>query len=242
VTQSAKPRVLVVDDSIDMQELVNIHLQQEQMETIRAANAEEALRAARELSPAAIVLDLDLGSASGLDVCRALKADPRTEPIPIIILTGTHESPMKLKAFLAGAVDYVIKPFYGGDLRTRVRTAIRLRRYAELLSEHAELDAETELRTRRALDRIGGAPILLTLADPTALIQSYGMPFYYAAMRALANAAQTAADAASCFLYAPGSVAVLTSDAAVIARLEATSLALTHGGKPVDLGVRVVRP
>jgi CheY-like chemotaxis protein len=239
-----KPKVLVVDDSIDMQELVEIHLRQEQVDTIRAVNAEEAIDAARAQMPAAIVLDLELGSTSGLDVCRALKADAQTEPIPIIILTGTPDSPVKLKAFLAGAVDYVLKPFYGGDLRTRVRSAIRLRRFSQLLAEHAGLDADTELYTRATLDRRGPAGLaLIAMEDAAKVIETYGVPFYYSAMRALGDVVRTVAPATECFLYSRGVVAVVCPDAACEQQLRAavSALSLTHAGRAVDLGIKIQR-
>ncbi len=187
-----KPSVLVVDDSVDIQELVDIHLRQDDVDTVHASNAQQALAAAKRLSPSAIVLDLDLGAESGLDVCRALKRDPVTAAIPVIILTGTLDSPVRLKALAAGAIDYVAKPFSGADLRARVRTAIRLSRYRQLLLEHADLDADTELQSRRALDRrLPADAVLIAMAVPHAVIDRYGLPMFDTAMRALADVARS---------------------------------------------------
>lgn len=239
-----KSTVLVVDDSIDMQELVAIHLRQESIDTVRAFTGEEALALARTQKPAAILLDLDLGAENGLEVCRALKDDTETQAIPIIILTGTMDSPIKLKAFALGAVDYVIKPFAGADLRTRVRTALRLRRYAELLAVHADLDAESELFTRRALEREGaGDLLLLSLHEHSRLVARYGRPFCTSALRNLADAVRAVVEPRRCFLYAPGVVAVLSTDLSLLDALQSSLKAvfLMHAGASVEVVVHSER-
>ncbi len=239
-----KSKVLVIDDSIDMQELVAIHLRQESIETIRAFSGGEALSLARTRKPAAILLDLDLGAENGLEVCRTLQDDAETHVIPIIILTGTMDSPVKLKAFALGAVDYVIKPFAGGDLRTRVRTALRLRRYAELLAEHADLDAESELFMRRALDReVAGDLLLLSLHDHSRLLACYGRPFCNSAIRVLADGVRAVVEPRRCFLYAPGVVAVLSTDLPLLDAVQASlkTIFLAHAGASVEVLVQSER-
>lgn len=239
-----KSTVLVVDDSIDMQELVAIHLRQESIETIRAFRGDEALGLARTEKPGAILLDLDLGAENGLEVCRALKDDPETQAIPIIILTGTMDSPVKLKAFALGAVDYVIKPFAGADLRTRVRTALRLRRYAELLAEHAELDAESELFLRSALEREAtGDLLLLSLHEHSRVVARYGRPFCNTAIRRLADAVRAVVEPRRCFLYAPGVVAVLSTDSSLLDVLQSNlqAIFLMHAGASVEIAVQSER-
>jgi two-component system cell cycle response regulator len=116
-------------------------------------NAHDGLRSAQGNPPDLVLLDLDLPDVSGFDVCRELKADPRTMNIPVLFLTGTEDPSVKAAALDLGAIDYITKPFDPAELRARVRSALRTKRYHDLLAARAQLDGLTGLWNRGYFDR-----------------------------------------------------------------------------------------
>jgi len=120
-----KDQLLVVDDEEDIIELVRYNLSNEGYEVVTATTGEEALRKAREVNPAAILLDLMLPGVSGLDVCRSLKAEKATRHVPIIMLSAKGEESDIVAGLELGADDYITKPFSPRVLLARVRTVLR---------------------------------------------------------------------------------------------------------------------
>jgi two-component system alkaline phosphatase synthesis response regulator PhoP len=129
----AKMKILVVDDEADIRELVRLNLAREGYEVLDCESGEQALSMARSKSPDLIVLDLMLPGIDGLEVCKKLKADPKTAPIPIVILTAKGEEADVVAGLEVGADDYVAKPFSGKVLVARVRRL--LRRAAQTVDE-----------------------------------------------------------------------------------------------------------
>ncbi len=117
--------ILVVDDESDIRELVEYNLGKQGFDTIGAATGEAALELAREEHPALIVLDLMLPGIDGLDVCRILKNDARTEDICIIMLTAKGEEADIVRGLEIGADDYVTKPFSPSILLARIKANVR---------------------------------------------------------------------------------------------------------------------
>jgi diguanylate cyclase (GGDEF)-like protein len=144
--------VLVVDDSPDVHDLIEVGLRAEGVVLYRALDGNQGLALASERRPDLILLDLDLPDMGGLMICRVLKDTPELANIPIIVLTSTTEMDIKLEAFELGAVDYITKPFDRVELRARVRAALRTKRYQDLLATRAQLDALTGLWNRSYFD------------------------------------------------------------------------------------------
>ncbi|MCF7824297.1 MAG: response regulator [Candidatus Marinimicrobia bacterium] len=117
--------ILVVDDEEDIRELVRYNLNKVGFDTLGAATGESGLELARENHPALIVLDLMLPGIDGLDVCRILKNDARTEDICIMMLTAKGEEADIVRGLEIGADDYITKPFSPGILTARVKANIR---------------------------------------------------------------------------------------------------------------------
>jgi two-component system alkaline phosphatase synthesis response regulator PhoP len=117
--------ILVVDDEEDIQELVRLSLQREGYEVLTIGTGDQVLAVARSRQPALIVLDLLLPGLQGLDVCRILKADPKTQAIPIVILSAKSEASDIVTGLELGAEDYITKPFDSKVLVARVRRALR---------------------------------------------------------------------------------------------------------------------
>jgi signal transduction histidine kinase len=122
--------VLIIDDSQDIHDLIEVRLRPEGVRLYHAFDAEAALALIRHLRPDLLLLDLDLPGQSGLELCRQLKADLELSAIPVIFLTGTVDVEAKVQAFDAGATDYITKPFDAAELRARVRAALRTKRQA----------------------------------------------------------------------------------------------------------------
>lgn len=91
-----------------------------------ARNGAEALTAAHKHRPSLVLLDIEMPGISGYEVCRALKANPATEGIPVIFVTSLSEVGNETAGFDAGAVDYIVKPVSPPIVRARVRTHLSL--------------------------------------------------------------------------------------------------------------------
>lgn len=143
----------MVDDSLDLHRLVKARLKGEPAEFLAVTTGKEGIAKAAELLPAAILLDLDMPPPDGFAVLRAIKNDPRTVHIPVIVLSGKEGSHDKATAFELGAQDYVTKPFDFVEMRARLRAALRLSSLVRLLSERAEVDGLTGLPNRAAFNR-----------------------------------------------------------------------------------------
>jgi PleD family two-component response regulator len=118
--------VLCVDDNEDMRLMVREVLQSAGHETDLAADGLSALASIQEREPDLLVLDLVMPGMSGLDVCRAVKLNPFTARIPILMLTAQGDIAAKVAAFDAGADDYLAKPFDPRELRARIVALLRI--------------------------------------------------------------------------------------------------------------------
>jgi two-component system, cell cycle response regulator len=141
--------VLVVDDSIPLHKLIKAQLEAEPLELHSAYDGESALTAAATLRPALILLDVDMPELDGFEVCRRLKANPTTAPIPVIFLTANALLNDKVQGLEIGGADYVTKPFKPEELRARVRASLRAK---HLLDKTAMVDPMTGLWNRAYLD------------------------------------------------------------------------------------------
>jgi two-component system, OmpR family, phosphate regulon response regulator PhoB len=117
--------VLVVDDEVDLASLVDFNLKEAGFQTRLAHTGAAALEAAFATVPQLILLDVMLPDLSGREVCRRLKADPRTREVPVLMLTARGDEGDKIEGFEAGADDYVTKPFSVRELVYRVKAVLR---------------------------------------------------------------------------------------------------------------------
>ncbi|MEW5739662.1 MAG: response regulator [Myxococcota bacterium] len=155
--------VLIVDDEADLASLVDFNLKQAGLETAIASSGERALALARARVPDVVLLDLMLPDISGKEVCRRLRADPRTKDVPIVMLTARGEEVDRVEGFEVGADDYVTKPFSPRELVLRLKA--RLRRGAPTATgEKLRLGPlELDLGAHRAF--IGGGEVELTALE-----------------------------------------------------------------------------
>jgi putative two-component system response regulator len=133
----ATATVLVVDDEPAIVDLLRAYLEDEGYRVMAAHRGEEALEKAFGRRPDLVLLDVLMPGLNGFEVCRRLKADPRTQFMPVIILTGLQELKEKTAGAEVGADDFLTKPFDRVELLTRVRNLLQIRHLADRL-EHAE--------------------------------------------------------------------------------------------------------
>jgi putative two-component system response regulator len=153
-------RVLIAEDDIANQALLARLLERAGYRSLAVGDGRDALRAAMEEAPDLVLLDIGLPGLNGLDVCRRLRADPRTVALPIILVTGQTSSRDVVAGLDAGADDFVRKPYDEAELMARVRSVLRLARVtAEVVGAHGVIaalanaveakDATTELHCQR---------------------------------------------------------------------------------------------
>jgi DNA-binding response OmpR family regulator len=104
-------KILVVEDELVIAENLRVLLKSQGYDAAYARDGAEGVARARQMQPQLVLLDVMLPKLSGLEVCRALKKDPATKNIHIVMVTGLGRSADVDAAFAAGACDYIIKPF-----------------------------------------------------------------------------------------------------------------------------------
>ncbi len=124
--------ILIVEDEADLVEALSWSFQREGFLVRTASTGQSALlAAAQDPLPDLILLDLMLPDLSGTEVCRRLKSAPRTERIPVIMVTARGEEIDRVVGFEVGADDYVVKPFSARELVLRARAVLRRARPVE---------------------------------------------------------------------------------------------------------------
>ncbi len=113
-------KVLVVEDDVDIQELVVSLLSRAGYEVLAEDNGMDGLAAALTQQPDLVILDWMMPGLSGVEVCRAIRADPRAKNSAVLMLTSKAQEVDIDQAFTAGADDYMVKPFRGRELVSRV--------------------------------------------------------------------------------------------------------------------------
>ena len=115
-----KLRILVVDDTKDILAVVSRRLQSWGYEPLTAESGEEGLAIAEAQVPDLILLDIMMPKMKGRDVCARLKANPKTQRIPVIFLTALGLADHIKAGMDLGAEDYIVKPFEPAELKERI--------------------------------------------------------------------------------------------------------------------------
>jgi PleD family two-component response regulator len=121
---SDKPKILIVEDDLDLAEMLNAYFRALSYDVLTAAWGREALEISSQENLNLIMLDIRLPDIDGYEVCRQLRTQRRTQNLPIIFLTEKRDRVDKLQGLELGVVDYITKPFDIQELRLRVRNAI----------------------------------------------------------------------------------------------------------------------
>jgi twitching motility two-component system response regulator PilG len=120
-----RPLVLAVDDSTTLRKILSILLERKGYRVLTASDGMQALAKLNEESPDLILLDITMPRMDGYQVCKVIKQNPYTKQIPVVMLSGNDGFFDKVKGKLAGAADYVTKPFEEEQLSKTVRRYIR---------------------------------------------------------------------------------------------------------------------
>lgn len=161
--ESGRPAVvrshslLIVDDDEDYRHIL-ARLLEDQFDIRTASSGEEALDLIREMPPNLILADINMPGISGIEFARRVRLDPRTERVPIILITAMDDPETMVTGLEAGATDYITKPFSQAVLLARIHAHIRnvdlqvrLENQNEVLAKLAALDDLTGAYNRRTM-------------------------------------------------------------------------------------------
>ena len=126
-------RVLVVDDIEANRKLLQAKLSNEYFHVITAVDGEDGIERAIAEEPDVILMDVMMPKLDGVEACRRLKFDPRTEHIPIVLVTALNEREDRLRGLGAGADDFLTKPVNDLQLLSRVRALTKYKMVADEL-------------------------------------------------------------------------------------------------------------
>ncbi|MGH7933191.1 MAG: response regulator [Candidatus Binataceae bacterium] len=121
---SRVPRIMVVDDDPDTVSILARHLQREGFVALEAVSGAECLRIIQEHPVDIILLDLMMPEMDGFQVCRALKNDPNTTEIPIIMITARDDLDARAEGMRLGVSDFLAKPVFRRQLANRIRAQL----------------------------------------------------------------------------------------------------------------------
>ena len=132
-------KILIVEDEADIQELIAYNLERAGHRALRATSGEQAVALVREALPDLVIIDWMLPGMSGIELARLLKADKRSESVPLIMVTARSAEQDKLTGLEIGADDYMTKPFSPRELIARVKAVLR-RRAPQTTDDSVEVD------------------------------------------------------------------------------------------------------
>ncbi len=171
-----KPKLLIVEDDLDLSEMVSSYFRVQNYDVLTAAWGEEALQVATANPLDLIMLDIRLPDIDGFELCRVLRTNRKTQDIPIIFLTEKRDRVDKLQGLELGVVDYITKPFDIQELRLRVRNAINRAQMPATANPVTDLP-EGELvdeKLKGLLEKSGWAILQLSIESLSTFRERYG--------------------------------------------------------------------
>ncbi|MCA9792517.1 MAG: diguanylate cyclase [Candidatus Eremiobacteraeota bacterium] len=145
-------KVLVVDDVPDNIKLLTYELADQGHDVFIAEGGPKALELARSERPDVVLLDIMMPEMDGIEVLQRLKSQTETKLIPVILVSAKDLDEDVIRGLDSGAMDYVTKPFSTRIVAARVRSAVRIKRMNDLLTEKARVDELTGLFNRAHFD------------------------------------------------------------------------------------------
>jgi DNA-binding response OmpR family regulator len=141
------PRILIADDNAQGVELLEAYLADNDYDIRTAADGEETLALVRQWHPDLILLDIMMPKISGFEVCKRLRADPKSRTIAVLMITALDQPSDIDRAVEAGTDDFVTKPINKSELLLRVRSLLR--------SRHNQRELDRALAYIEAVERGG---------------------------------------------------------------------------------------
>src|SRR5258708_23760435 len=161
--------IIVGEGEPGIQELITLNLEQSGYSPLRANDAEQAIELVRDELPDLVLRDWMLPGMRGIEFARRLRADRRTQGVPIIMLTARAEEHDKLAGLETGADDYITKPFSPRELNARIRALLR-RRSPQATDDTVEASGH---KLDPVSHRVSGSGKPLTLAPPQFLLLDF---------------------------------------------------------------------
>jgi two-component system sensor histidine kinase/response regulator len=229
---SAKATIMVVDDSPANLKLLEEMLRTHDYRVVQFPRGSMALKAAAKNPPDLILLDIMMPEMDGFEVCQQLKADENLKHIPVLFISGLDGTNDKIKAFAAGGLDYVTKPFQEAEVLARVKTHIELHRQKqriEIQNQQLKEDHDQLCRLETLRDNMVHM-IVHDLRSPLAGILGYA-EILATEMERLKN--EKSEKFARQILSAGGRLREMVTTLLDVSRMEANEMALDK--KPCDL-------
>lgn len=164
--------VLLVDDNADVREYLTRLLTRSDYRVTTAANGREALEQLKADLPALVVSDVMMPEIDGLELVRTLRADPRTQTLPVILSSARAGDNKTAEGMNAGANDYIVKPFTAGEFLARVAAQIEIARVRDEKTQELQESLEREHQARTAAEALAAEVITQSEQAGKAVIQA----------------------------------------------------------------------
>lgn len=148
LNEKSKPKILIVDDMPENVELIEAYLSLEPYDVITAYGGKEALQKLKEEKLDMILLDVMMPEITGYDVCKIVKNDPETQFIPVLMLTALSDIEYRIEGIEAGADDFLTKPINRLELKTRVKSLLRVKwMHDRLVADRNSLEIKNRVQS-----------------------------------------------------------------------------------------------
>ncbi len=153
MTESKKPKILIVDDEEKNLKMMGMILQNYNYDFQTAKNGFEALEKTKEYSPDLIFLDVMMPEMDGFETCRKLREDPATKFIPVVMVTALGDQEARNKGLEAGANDFLTKPVDNTEIAIRAKNLLRVKEFEDFLKQHNQiLEKQVQERTAQLVE------------------------------------------------------------------------------------------
>lgn len=144
------PLILIADDDIWQQKLIQVTLSGMGFQIVTANDGEKALSLMMEHVPDVLLLDIQMPKKNGFEVLAAVKQNPATQGVQVVMVTGTEENEARARALELGADDFLMKPVDRVLLKARIRSSVKLKAYYDHLKVYQQqLETDVEIKTRQ---------------------------------------------------------------------------------------------
>ncbi len=161
-----REKIVVIEDEADIREVTEYNLTREGYQVHASPDGEQGLQLVKKVVPDLVLLDLMLPGLDGIEVCRALKSDPLTRAVPVIMVTAKGEESDIVLGLGMGADDYVTKPFSPKELIARVKAVLRRSPLKAELTNQTRIErGEVTIDIERHEVRVEGVSVSFTATE-----------------------------------------------------------------------------